>query len=517
MIRLSGVVITYNEERNLPRCLESLRAVCDDLVVVDSGSTDRTRQVAEAHGARVLVRPFDGFTTQKNFALEQAAFDHVLSLDADEWLSPELAASIQAARRDWTADGYAFNRLNFYGEKPVRSCGWYPDAKVRLWDRRRGRWSGGLLHEVVVLEPGAREAWLPGDLLHRAYERAGQLVAKMQSYSDWWAREQAHRRRVGPAGLLLKTAGAFFKSWILRRGVLDGYEGLAVSVSNANGVFYKYAKLLEANRRLATSLVVTTYNRPDALALVLESALRQSSPPLEVIVADDGSRPDTRALVEAVAARAPLPVRHCWQEDDGFRAAAIRNKAFAMASGEYLVMVDGDIVLHRDFIRDHERAARRGRFVQGSRVILSERTTAAALAARRLDFGPATPGVGNRLNTLHSPLLARLASYRSDDIFRVRSANLACWREDVLRVNGFDEDFVGWGREDSEFVARLQHAGVVKVHLKFAALGYHLHHPEASRQALPRNQEILDRTVATRAARCANGIDRHLGAGAGPG
>lgn len=510
MIKLSGVVITFNEERNLGRCLDSLRQVCDDLVVVDSGSTDRTRELAEARGARVVVRPFDGFTAQKNFALDLAAHPHVLSLDADEWLSPELVASIQAARADWRADGYAFNRLNHYGEKPVRSCGWYPDAKIRLWDRRRGRWAGGLLHEVVVLEPGARSAWLPGDLLHRAYERAGQLVAKMQSYSDWWAREHAHRRRITPAGLLAKTATAFFKNWILQRGILDGYEGLAVSVSNANGVFYKYAKLLEANRSLSTSLVVTTYNRPDALALVLESALRQSVPPLEVIVADDGSRPETRALVEAVAARAPIPVRHCWQPDDGFRAAAIRNKAFAMAGGQYLVMVDGDIVLHRDFVKDHQRAARRGTFVQGSRVILSEATTAAALAARRIDFGPATPGVRNRLNTLHWPALSRLASYRSADIFRVRSANLACWREDVVRVNGFDEDFVGWGREDSEFVARMQHAGVVKLHLKFAALGYHLFHPEASRQALPRNQAILDRCLASRAVRCEHGLDRHL-------
>ena len=148
--------------------------------------------------------------------------------------------------------------------------------------------------------------------------------------------------------------------------------------------------------------------------------------------------------------------------------------------------------------------------VQGSRVILSEATIAAALATGRIDFGPLTPGVQNRLNTLHAPALARLASYRSDDILSVRSANLGCWRADVVRVNGFNEDFVGRGREDSEFVARLQHAGVTKLHLEFAALGYHLFHREASRQALPRNQQLLDETLASRAVRCANGLDKHL-------
>ncbi len=260
---------------------------------------------------------------------------------------------------------------------------------------------------------------------------------------------------------------------------------------------------------MRTSLVVTTYNRKDALALVLESALRQRRPPDELVVADDGSRPDTAELVAAFASRSPFPVRHSWQEDLGFRAAASRNRAFAAASGEYLVMVDGDIVLHPSFLEDHLRAARPGRFVQGSRVMLSEQATARALASGRVPMGPLARGIRNRLNAIHSRSLSRLASRRNDDVFRVRSANLACWRSDVLRVNGFDEDFVGWGREDSDFVARLQHAGIPRLQLKFAAIGYHLWHREEPRQALPRNQRILEDTLATRRVRCANGIDKY--------
>jgi glycosyltransferase involved in cell wall biosynthesis len=259
-----------------------------------------------------------------------------------------------------------------------------------------------------------------------------------------------------------------------------------------------------------TCLIITTYNRKDALALVLDSAARQRRKPDELVVADDGSRPDTGKLVAAFAARAPFAVRHSWQEDLGFRAAASRNRAFARSSSDYLVMIDGDIMLHPWFLEDHVRAAREGRFVQGSRVLLSQEATTRALASGRIPLGPFAKGIRNRLNAFHWSALSRLASHRSADVFRVRSANLACWRADVLRVNGFDEDFVGWGREDSDFVARLQHAGVERLQLKFGAIGYHLWHQEEPRELLPRNQRILEETLATRRVRCANGIDKHL-------
>jgi len=258
------------------------------------------------------------------------------------------------------------------------------------------------------------------------------------------------------------------------------------------------------------ALVVTTYNRPDALALVLRSALAQVEPPDEVIVADDGSGDDTRAVVARFAAQAPIPVRHSWQEDDGFRLAASRNRACAVAGGDYIVMIDGDLVLEPHFVGDHRRAARRGRFVQGSRALLSEAVTRDALASGLTRFGPASAGLRNRKNAVRSRWLSRLCSYRGRDIFRVRGANLAFWRTDLVAVNGFNEDFVGWGREDSEFAARMQHAGLRRLHLKFAAVGFHLWHPEAVRRALPRNEQLLAETVEARSVRCAHGLDRHL-------
>jgi glycosyltransferase involved in cell wall biosynthesis len=269
----------------------------------------------------------------------------------------------------------------------------------------------------------------------------------------------------------------------------------------------------ERDRPDRITLVVTTYERPDALELVLRSVAAQEEPPHEVIVADDGSGQATRALVARQAAGFPVQLHHSWQEDRGFRISASRNRAFARASGDYIVMIDGDIVVDRRFVRDHRRAARRGQFVQGSRALLLEAATRAALAEGRIAFSPLTPGLRSRENALRAGWLSRLASHQSLDIFRVRSANLACWRADLLAVNGFNEDFEGWGREDSEFAARMGHAGIARLHLKFAAVGYHLWHPEASRQALERNQQLLEATVASRAVRCANGMDKYLAGG----
>ncbi len=249
MIGLSVVIITFNEERNIGRCIDSVKDLADEIVVVDSYSTDITKAVCLSKGVKFFEHKFEGFTSQKNFAIGLASHDFILALDADEYLSQELSSSIARVKSDWDADGYTMNRLNSYAGKWIKSCGWYPDRKIRLWDKRKGAWSGGLVHEVVVMQSDAIVRHLNGDLLHLAYDNASQLIQKMQQqYADLFARENAHRKRVTPFKIIYKTLASFLKSYILKGGIWDGYEGLVISVSNANGVFYKYAKLLETNR-----------------------------------------------------------------------------------------------------------------------------------------------------------------------------------------------------------------------------------------------------------------------------
>ena len=151
MIKLSSVIITLNEERNIGRCLDSLRGIADEIVVVDSGSTDRTEEICRTFGVRFFQHPFDGFTEQKNFAIDQCSFEHILSLDADESLSEELKKSVTAVKSNWNKDGYSFNRFTNYCGKWIKHCGWYPDRKLRLFRKEKGRWQGNKLHERFIL------------------------------------------------------------------------------------------------------------------------------------------------------------------------------------------------------------------------------------------------------------------------------------------------------------------------------------------------------------------------------
>lgn len=262
---------------------------------------------------------------------------------------------------------------------------------------------------------------------------------------------------------------------------------------------------------MRVSLIITTYNWKEALALVLASALNQTRLPDEVIVADDGSSDGTGEQVREVARQAPVPVLHSWQEDQGFRAAMSRNRAIALASGQYVVLVDGDIVMERHFVEDHIAAAQQGFFVQGGRVLLNERQTLSALSAGRIDWPVWEPGLGNRKNCFRSKMLCRIASCASNDLAGIKTCNFAFFRDDALAVNGFDEDFVGWGREDSDFAARLLNAGVRRRTLRFAAVAFHLHHLIQSRAGLETNDARLAETIRSGKVRCRNGIDQYLG------
>jgi glycosyltransferase involved in cell wall biosynthesis len=260
------------------------------------------------------------------------------------------------------------------------------------------------------------------------------------------------------------------------------------------------------------SLIIATYNWKEALELSILSALQQTRLPTEMIVADDGSREDTGRLVSSMAKDCPVPLLHVWQEDKGFRAAQVRNRAIVRATGEYIIFIDGDIILHKAFIADHHDAARHGFFSQGSRVLLTPGKTARALREKRLHFSFFEVGLKNRKNTIHADFLSRLSTRRGSHLTGIRTCNFAFWRTDGITVNGFNEDFEGWGREDSEFALRLMNHGIKRQDIRFRALAYHLFHPDHPRDSLERNDQILENAIQGRSSWCKNGIDKYLNA-----
>ena len=227
------------------------------------------------------------------------------------------------------------------------------------------------------------------------------------------------------------------------------------------------------------ALIVSTYNRPDALDLVLYSVYNQSRLPDEIIVADDGSSDDTRQLVEKWTDK--LPIRSVWHEDAGFRLAEIRNRALKLAHAEYIIVIDGDIVLHPLFVRDHEKNARQGHWVQGSRVMVGPQRTVQWLNNHEAAFPTfVSEGIQNRLNAIRSSFLSKIVSNKSRRSDDVRGAHMAFWKGDILSVDGYDARYRGWGREDNDLAARLLNAGVQRINLKLLATCFHLHHDSSA-------------------------------------
>jgi glycosyltransferase involved in cell wall biosynthesis len=265
---------------------------------------------------------------------------------------------------------------------------------------------------------------------------------------------------------------------------------------------------------ISNSLIIATYNKPDALDLVLKSVLKQSQLPGEILIADDGSGEDTQKLIRQYQDEQIIPIRHIWHEDQGFRLSAIRNKAIAAANGEYIIQIDGDVLLHRHFIKDHVAFARENSFVRASRIYLDENLTRMLMTREKTHFSILEKGVSNRTSAMRVPFLWSLfeTNYKNkgDEVYEIHGCNMAFFKSDAIKVNGYNEDFEGWGYEDKEFVARLLVAGVKKRFLKMGGIVFHLHHPISSMHREKENSIILKNTIQHGMIFCTNGISKYL-------
>jgi len=256
-------------------------------------------------------------------------------------------------------------------------------------------------------------------------------------------------------------------------------------------------------------LIINTHNQPEYLARVLKAVAGQSSAPDEVLLADDGSGPETREVFTAWSAGNSLRCEHLWQQNEGFRRSRILNLSIARAQADYLVFLDGDTVPHPQFIADHRAIARRDWFVQGHRALIEQQAAQYfglgnfATDRRRAFRQWQLSGVKNAFRWPWPMRKART------DLRGIRGCNLGIWREDLIRTNGYNEAFVGWGREDSELAVRLMNAGVRRLDVRGRALCYHLWHPPASRAGLPANDELLAQAQQQAARRCERGLDQH--------
>lgn len=244
MQKLSVTIITLNEERNIERCLESVRDIADEIVVIDSFSADQTEEICRKYDARFIQHRFEGYIEQKNYALSQTSFNHVLSLDADEALSEELKASVLQAKSNFNADGYTMNRLTNYIGTWIHHCGWYPDTKLRLFNRDKGKWGGINPHDKFLFEEKIKTEQLKGDILHYSYHSLEDHYKQIEHFTNIASKAYFEKGRKAPLiKLIFSPVVRFIRDYFFLFGFLDGKAGLKICYLSAGVTYKKYKKL----------------------------------------------------------------------------------------------------------------------------------------------------------------------------------------------------------------------------------------------------------------------------------
>ena len=244
MIKLSVVIMTFNEEEHIQDCLDSIKEVANEIIVVDSFSTDRTKEICLNNKVKFIEHEFEGYIEQKRWAIKQASYKHVLSIDADEILSEELIKSIIEVKSNWTKDGYYMNRLNNYCGKWIRHSGWYPDRKLRLLDITKGTWQGHNPHEKAVMNKGTTVGYLKGNLFHYSYFTITEHIDQINNFTSIKAKiDFENNKKANLFKTLLLPLYKFIRWYFFNLGFLDGFFGLVICLNSAHGEFIRYVKL----------------------------------------------------------------------------------------------------------------------------------------------------------------------------------------------------------------------------------------------------------------------------------
>ena len=465
-MKLSVGIITFNEENRIGKTIDAIKEIADEIIVVDSESRDRTVEIAKFKGAKVFVEKWKGYGPQKNSVLEKCRGEWILLLDADEVVSAELREKIKKIinSSNPSSEVYKIKLRNIAFGREIKFGGW-DDYVIRLWKNGKVKISNREVHEKYQTQEKIEK--IKELIIHYTYDSIEEFLEKLNRYTSQSAKE------------------------------------------------YIKTKLREAYYNTLgkdTSLVITTYNWPDALRLCLESVLAQTVLPHEIIVADDGSREETANLVRDFQISNPfVKIIHSWQEDKGFRAGMSRNKAIAKATGNYVIIIDGDLILERHFVQDHIEKKENGFFIQGSRVIISKDKSQKIINGEKLNLQKNffDKNFKNKLNMIRNSILSKILTKKDKNLKGIRSCNMSFFKKDLELVNGFEEKIEGWGREDSELALRLFNNGIKKKKLKFSALTYHIFHKENDRSHLKENDKLLSDAIKNKKMIAEKGLNQY--------
>ena len=258
------------------------------------------------------------------------------------------------------------------------------------------------------------------------------------------------------------------------------------------------------------SLLISTYNWPKALDLVLLSIENQILKPDELLLADDGSTKETTNLINAFKKKSSISVIHVWHEDNGFQRTVILNKAIAQSKGDYIIQTDGDCILHPYFVKDHMLLAKKNMYLFGSRVTIKEEILVKLFQNKKIKFNFFSIGIKKRTRTIRIPFFTIFYKSKMELSKKIRGCNISYWKKDFIAVNGYNEDMTGWGREDSELIIRMMNMGCVGKRIRYCGIVYHIWHPISSKSNLNKNNQIQEDAIMNKTLRCKNGVDKYL-------
>ncbi|MCZ0772204.1 glycosyltransferase [Campylobacter hepaticus] len=503
--KISVVIIVKNAQNTLAQCLNSIKDF-GEIILLDNQSTDNTLKIAtnfqkQFNNLKIYKSEFIGFGTLKNLAISYTSNDWIFNIDSDEILEKTTLEELKTIKLQ-PNDILSFPRKNLYNNKWIKACGWWPDRVLRIFNKHHTLFNDNLVHESLILKKDSNKIALNNAILHYAFNNIENLLDKLQRYSSLWAKENIHKES-GILKAFIRGFWTFFRNYFFKKGIFYGYKGFIISTCNGLGTFFKYMKLyeLKTNKAKTCSLIITTYNQKERLALVLDSVKNLSPLPNEVLIADDGSKEDTAKLIQKYQKNFPCILKHVWQEDQGFRAAASRNKAIKISNSEYIILIDGDMILDQNFIKDHLKFSCKKVILQGSRIILNEKESQELLNKNNFALAFDKKTLKNIRNIFLAKLIYKYSKIdksffkKSSLIKASKTCNMSFYKSDFEAINGFNENFTGWGREDSEFVARFLFNNGIFKRLKFNALAYHIYHKENSKNMLEINHEIYLNTL----------------------